>query len=178
MLYLILYIIAFFITSIVFIVLYGSRKQEFPLFGEKFHKIPLVNIRVLKLVPTLISVLFVIFTAPRYDYFYILIILAFIFTFLGDLGIIIYNFLGLAFYYITHIFLAIAYITQIIQFSLKIIGFYSIISIGIILYLVIILYFYRFLAVNLEDKYRRTKIVITVVFLYIAFILLHIITAA
>ncbi|NHK30325.1 MAG: hypothetical protein FK730_03170 [Asgard group archaeon] len=178
MLYLILYITAFFVTSIIYVILYGSKRREFPLFGEKFHEIPTNYIRSLKLIPTLIVVLFVSFTAPRYDYFFILIILAFLFTFLGDLGVIKNNFIGLAFYLFTHLFLSIAYITQIIQFSVKPIGTYSLIGIGVIIYLAIISCLYRFLNVNLKDKYNRTTIVVFVVFFYLAILFLNIITAA
>lgn len=178
MLYLILYITVFFVTSIIYIILFGSKKQEFPFFGEKFHETPTIYIRSLKLIPTLIVVFFVIFTAPRYDYFFILIIIAFLFTFLGDLGIIIKNFLGLAIYLFTHLFLSIAYITQLIQFSIKPIGTYCIIGVGVIMYLAIISLLYRFLNVNLKDKYSRTMIIITAVFFYLAILFIHIITAA
>jgi hypothetical protein len=178
MLYLILYITAFLVTTIIYVILYSSKKREFPLFGEKFHEIPDNYIRSLKIVPSLIVVFFVIFSAPRYDYFYILIIIAFVFTLLGDIGIIVKNLLGLAIYLFTHIFFSIAYITQLNQFSIKPIGTYSIISAGIILYIVVISLLFRFLRVNLKEKYNRTTIIILAVFLYLAILSIHIITAA
>jgi hypothetical protein len=178
MLYLILYITAFLVTTIIYVILYGSKRREFPFFGEKFHELPTYYIRSLKIIPSLIAVFFVIFTAPRYDYFYILVIMAFIFTFLGDIGIIIKNLLGLAIYLFTHIFFSIAYITQLIQFSIKPIGTYSIISVGIILYITVISLLFRFLKVNLKEKYNRTTIIILSVFFYLAILSIHIITAA
>ena len=178
MLYLILYSIIFLITSIIFIILYGSKKQEFPFFGEKFHEKPTVYIRTLKIIPTLIVVLFVTLSVPKYDYFFILIIIAIFFTFLGDVGIILNNFLGLAIYLLTHLFLSIAYITQIIQFSMKPVGIYTLTGIGMLLYFLIITLMYYFLKENLKDKYKRIALVIFAVFFYLAILSMHIITAA
>jgi hypothetical protein len=177
MLYLILYTIFFFVTSIIYIILYGSKKQEFPLFGEKFHKIPNIYIRLLKIIPTLLTILFVIMNAPAFDTFFILVLIAFVFTFLGDAGMIINEFVGLALYIFTHVLLATAYITEIIQYSPKAIGQNSLISAGVILYPVTIFLFSYFMFEKIKVKYSKPKLVLFAGSSYLGFLFFNITTS-
>ncbi|NHJ49238.1 MAG: hypothetical protein FK733_15725 [Asgard group archaeon] len=173
MLYLIPYSLFFFLASIIYIVLYGSKKREFQLFGEKFHETPTAYIRLLKLIPSLIVVFFVSFTAPRYDAFYTLFIIAFVFIFLGDIAMIIKNLIGLAIYLIAQFLLATAYLTQIVQLNSKPIGSYTLLGIGIFLYLSLIFLMFFFLRKNLEGKYSKPTLVILSVFLYLGASFFH-----
>jgi hypothetical protein len=91
---------------------------------------------------------------------------------------IINNLIGLTIYLATQFLIAIAYLTQIIQLNSKPIGTYSIMIIGIILYLTVISLFYRFLRKNLEGRYKKPIYLVLAVFLYLGASFFHLITSS
>jgi len=178
--FLIIYIIFYSLCVLIFDILYSARQNEVKLFSEKLQAIPLRIIRLLKLIPTLIVVIFVAFSIPTFNIFYILFLVAFLLCFLGDLGIIFNLFAGLGLFLLAHLSFATAYTIQITNFSLEQMktNFTFIFVALIVLSLFIILIFYNFLfRKSLLEKFSKPNLIKTILFVYLSIVYFHVLTS-
>ncbi|NHJ86119.1 MAG: hypothetical protein FK734_11705 [Asgard group archaeon] len=178
--FIILYIIAFLFTSTIYIILYSIKKNELQIKSQRIADTPLVTIRSIKLLATVCVFLFVVFSAPIYDVFFIILIVAFLFCLLGDISIIWNWYIGLIIFLLSHLLFSTAYLVELTNIDVFVfINNGSFITLGIILFLFLcvagLMYFY--LRDKLKERYARSLKINFSLLIYQLGIFLHITTA-
>ncbi|HUT82727.1 MAG TPA: lysoplasmalogenase family protein [Candidatus Bathyarchaeia archaeon] len=180
LLYVIIYTVAFILVSSSYILLYSIKRQEFFSSAEKIQKIPITIIRLLKIIPTIFALFFVIFSAPELNKFYILLAIAFFFCLLGDFGIILNVFLGLGLFFMAHVFFFVTYLTQIITFSFhQLVTNGTFIALAILVVILVVIGILISLYLNptiMKNQSKPWKIKLAL-FSYLSILFLHVITS-
>ncbi len=174
--YIIIYTFAVLITSIIYILLYSSKRQEFLTSAEKIQKIPTLAIRLGKIIPTLIVLFFVIFSVPQFDIFFIMIIITFIFCLLGDLGIIFNVFLGLVLFFTAHSLFFASYLTQILKFDVSQLlsnGTFIALGIFIVVSLIVAVLIIRYMNNKINENHSKPWKIKLALFSYLSILFLH-----
>lgn len=171
------YLILFCLLSILYIVLESLQTGEIDI--EKDLTLPIISMTILKMTPTVLTVLFVIFSIPEKTVLYILLPITLFLFVIGDLFMEIKKVIGAAAYGSGHLVITSAYLYTLVQFKEEIIarklGFSIFSSIIVLIVILGILLFTRYISkTEKTERYEKYRYLVP---LYDILLSLHLISA-